>query len=320
MGYHGSLLGTLLGILLPISLGYLLKQTRLFHEVEIVALRKFVMRVALPFLIFQNLYHADTASLSQALPIVTAFALLTTLYTGAALLFAPLAASERKQRQTFAFAVFAGNYAFLGWGVVTAFLGAAALTRAVFFSMFFWPVFLICGLTMRHLDGGQKAGGEPGLLGVLVRHAGLPISVASGALALNLAKVSLPPMIDGFVFQFAALAIPLILFVIGQSLTLWMPLPRLRLVLGASLFRLIGGWGLGLLVVWLIRAVFPVDRLSQQVILLQAAMPTATMSTFFGEYVELDEELLSGTIAVSTLLSFFTLPLWVGLIRRLVPL
>ena len=35
------------------------------------------------------------------------------------------------------------------------------------------------------------------------------------------------------------------------------------------------------------------------------------MATFFGEYVPLDEKLLAGIIAVSTLLSFVTLPLWV---------
>ena len=64
--------------------------------------------------------------------------------------------------------------------------------------------------------------------------------------------------------------------------------------------------------------VFNLDVLSRQVILLQAVMPTATMATFFGEYVHVDEELLSGIIAVSTLLSFFTLPLWVMVIRVLV--
>lgn len=319
MNVGEPLIDTLLAILLPIAFGTLLKRTRLFRETEVAALRKFVMRVALPFLIFQNLYHADTASLGQALPIVCSFALLTALYTLAALLVAPLAAGQTRQRQTFAFAVFAGNYAFLGWGMVVSFLGAAALTRAVFFSMFFWPVFLVCGLTMRHLDRGSRSGGEPGLLTVLVRHAGLPISVAFFALTLNLAGVALPRAVNGFVAQFAALAIPLILFAIGQNLSLWMPLPRLRLVLGASLFRLVGGWGLGLLVVWLVRLVFPLDRLSQQVILLQAAMPTATMATFFSEYVELDEELLSGIITFSTLLSFLTLPVWVVLIRRLVP-
>jgi predicted permease len=81
---------------------------------------------------------------------------------------------------------------------------------------------------------------------------------------------------------------------------------------------LIGGFALGIAVVAVLRLFFNLDMLSRQVILLQAVMPTATMATFFGEYVSVDEELLSGIIAVSTLLSFLTLPLWVMVIRILV--
>jgi predicted permease len=73
-----------------------------------------------------------------------------------------------------------------------------------------------------------------------------------------------------------------------------------------------------LAVLAVLRLFFNLDILSRQVILLQAVMPTATMATFFGEYVAIDEELLSATIAVSTLLSFVTMPLWVMVIRVLV--
>jgi predicted permease len=319
MNANSEMIKTMLAIMLPIAFGYLLKQARLFKEIEIAALRKFVMRVALPFLIFQNLYHADVESLQQALPIVLAFVLLTTLYTLAARLLSPLAAGGEKQQLTFAFSVFAGNYAFLGWGVIVSFFGAKALTRAVFFSMFFWPVFLTCGffLRRRFCTSCEREAGA-GFLKILIRHAGVPIGSAAAALALNIARVPLPGAISGFVAQFAALAIPMILFAIGQNLQLFMPAARLRLVLVASFFRLVGGFALGLVVVATLRLVFNLDVLSRDVILLQAVMPTATMATFFSEYASMDEKLLSGIIAVSTLLSFVTLPLWVLVIRILV--
>jgi predicted permease len=292
---------------------------RLFKESEVAALRKFVVRVALPFLIFQNLYHADVESLQQALPIVLAFALLTALYTFAALLVSPRVTAGETQQLTFAFSVFAGNYAFLGWGVIVAFFGARALTRAVFVSMFVWPVLLTCGffLRRRFCTSCEREAGA-GFLKVLIRHAGVPIATAASALALNVARVRLPETLDGFIGQFAALAIPLILFAIGQNLQLFMPAARLRLVLAASLFRLAGGFARGVVVLAVLRLFFDLDLLSRQVILLQAVMPTATMATFFGEYVSLDEELLSGIIAVSTLISFLTLPLWVMVIHVLV--
>lgn len=319
MQLNREILNTMLAIMLPIALGYLLKLGRIFQESEISALRKFVMRVALPFLIFQNLYHADVASLQQALPIVLAFILLTILYTVAAGLISPMIADGEKQKLTFAFAVFAGNYAFLGWGVIVSFFGEQALTRAVFFSMFFWPVFLTCGFFLRRrFENGTDKAEKSGFFKILARHAGVPITVAAGGLTLNILGIRLPGTVNNFISQFAVLAIPMILFAIGQNLRLFMPAARLRLVLAASLFRLAGGFALGLVVVAALRLVFNLDMLSRQVILLQAVMPTATMATFFGEYVSVDEELLSGIIAVSTLLSFFTLPLWVLVIRILV--
>jgi predicted permease len=319
MQLNSEMLNTMLAILLPIALGYLLKLGRLFQESEIAALRKFVMRVAVPFLVFQSLYRADVESMQQALPIVLAFVLLTTLYTLAAGLLSPLIADGEKQRLTFAFAVFAGNYAFLGWGVIVSFFGNRALTRAVFFSMLFWPVFLTCGFFLRRrFENGTNNAEKSGFLKILVRHAGVPITTAAAALVLNIGRVRLPETLNSFIGQFAALAIPMILFAIGQNLRLLMPAAQLRLVLAASLFRLAGGFALGLAIVAVLRLFFNLDILSRQVILLQAVMPTATMATFFSEYIALDEELLSGIIAVSTLLSFLTLPLWVMVIRVLV--
>ncbi len=316
---NDDLLPTLLAILLPIAFGWLLKKARVFRENEVAALRKFVVRVALPFLIFQNLYRADVESLRQALPVIAGFVFLTALYTAAALLATPLIRADEGQQLTFAFSVFAGNYAFLGWGVIAAFFGAAALTRAVFFSMFFWPVFLVCGFVLRrrfcHVCALEPT---TGFFKVLARNAGVPIGTAAAALALNAAGVVLPRFLNDFVSQFAALAIPLILFAIGQNLVLLMPAERLRLVLTASFFRLVGGFALGLATVAAICLLFEVDDVSRRVILLQAVMPTATMATFFGEYVPLDEKLLSGIIAVSTLLSFVTLPLWVLAIQAIV--
>lgn len=314
-----DLLRTMLAILLPIAFGWLLKKARVFRDNEVAALRKFVVRIALPFLIFQNLYRADVESLRQALPVIAGFVLLTALYTAAALLLSPLLKADDGQKLTFAFSVFAGNYAFLGWGVIATFFGPAALTRAVFFSMFFWPVFLTCGFLLRRRFC-HVCEREPtvGFLKVLARNAGVPIGTAAAALALNIAGIGLPGFLNDFVSQFAALAIPLILFAIGQNLVLLMPAARLRLVLAASFFRLAGGFALGLATVAALCLLFEVDDMSRRVILLQAVMPTATMATFFGEYVPLDEALLSGIIAVSTLLSFVTLPLWVLAVNALV--
>lgn len=315
-----NLAALLMSLALPAALGYLLRRLRLFHDNEIPALRKFAMKVCVPFLIFTNLYHADMASMLQALPLVGAFIVMAALYCFTAYGTARITSTEKRLQLTVAYAVFAGNYVFLGWGVIGSFFGAAALVRGVFFSMFFWPVILISGFFLRHLLAGADAANSGRMfLAILGRDAGVPLVVTATALALNLTHVHLPAVIDDFATRFAAMAIPLILFVIGQNLRLRLPLDKLRLIATAAAIRLLAGFAIGLATVWIIGAIFSVDSLSRRVILLQAVMPTATMATFFAEHAPLDEELLSSIIAASTLLSFLTLPLWVTLIRRLLP-
>ena len=91
-----------------------------------------------------------------------------------------------------------------------------------------------------------------------------------------------------------------------------------RIVVLASAARLILGFVPGLLVVAAVRVLFLLDPLSQKVVLMQAVMPTATMATFFMEYVPLDGELLSAAITFSTIASLFTCPFWYWVIQSLV--
>jgi predicted permease len=320
MNRPADLTGLLLALVLPTLLGWLLRRVRLFKDHEIPALRKFAMKVCVPFLIFTNLYRADVASLMQAAPLVGAFTVLAALYGLAAWGTARLVARDTRLRLTVAYSIFAGNYVFLGWSVIGSFFGPVALVRGVFFSMFFWPVILVSGFFLRHLLAGPgESGSRKSFLAILGRDAGLPLAVTATALALNLVQVRLPVVLNEFAGRFAAMAIPLILFVIGQNLRLRFPADKLRLIAAASAVRLLAGVVLGLVAVWVVRLLFPVDPLSRRVILLQSVMPTATMATFFAEHAPLDEELLSSIIAASTLLSFLTLPLWATVIRHLVP-
>lgn len=319
MSSSPGILSVQLAILLPIALGYALRHLRVFDETEVGGLRKFVMKVGIPFMVFNNLLRADVQSLAQAAPIIVSFALVTVLFTVAAHFTAPLVSVDPLQRAAYSCSVFAGNYAFLGWGVIASFYGEQALTRAVFFTMFFWPVFLLTGFWLDHhskrdLDPGSR---RP-FLPILIRNAGVPLSASAAAILMNVLGGRLPVVLDDFVRSVAAIGVPLILFSIGLSLRVKLPRSKVRIVVLASVARLIVGFVPGLLVVVAVRMLYPLDPLSQKVVLMQAVMPTATMATFFMEYVPLDGELLSAAITFSTIASLFTLPFWFWVIQRLV--
>ncbi|MCP5103354.1 MAG: hypothetical protein GY950_08245 [bacterium] len=307
-----NILMLLVAIVLPIVLGYFFRMIKLFDEKEINALRKFVVKVSVPFLIFKNLYKANIESLGQLFPAAAGYLLLTVFFTITGYFVSRWISPAKSKQNAYAFSVFAGNYAFLGWGVVYMFYGDGGLTRAVFFTMFFWPIFLLCGFWMVHREkrGTGASGSVPPFLTVLIQNASVPLITSIVSIGMNMTRVPVPSVVWDFVEKFAAFSIPMILFTIGLNFKLKMPRAKLKVLLAASLHRLVLGFGLGLLTLFIIRLIFNVDLLLQKMLLIESVMPTATMTVFYIEYTDIDKELHAGIIAFSTMLSLLTIPFW----------
>ncbi|HOB71841.1 MAG TPA: AEC family transporter, partial [bacterium] len=140
----------------PIFLGWFFKQTKIFREGDISVLRKFVVKVTVPFIIFRNLYHADINEMGQLIPAAAAFFTVSILFTAAVLLIRKFTSSQKEISNSFCIGSFMGNYGYLGWGVLFYFYGESGFTRAVFFTVFFWPVFLLLGFVMVVILSARK--------------------------------------------------------------------------------------------------------------------------------------------------------------------
>ncbi len=304
---------SLFPIIAPIALGYLCRKLSLFTSEHAALFRTLVVRVTVPFLIFKNLSKADLAAVSQALPVTAAFLTVSLLYAASGFGLARKLFSHRRLCSSYVFGTFVGNYAFLGWGVLLIFWGEAALTRAVFFSMFFWPGFIVIGFFLVRLtNSGERSGqgGKAPVTRLLLQNASIPIGTVVLSLFCNFYRIVPPKPVWTVIDQFAGITVPLILFAVGLSLKIRMPASDMKVVLLASAHRLILGGLIGWLAAELVGLLFPLDPLSVKVVVLQAVMPTATMSPFFAAYSRMDDRLLGSIIAVSTLISLFTLPLW----------
>jgi predicted permease len=312
-----DILNLLITILLPMVLGYFFKFINLFDEKEINALRKFVVKVGIPFLIFKNLSSSNIESLNQFFPAFCGFFILTVTSLFFGYFVSNYISRDKEKQNAFAFTVFVGNYAFLGWGVIHSFYGEQALTRAVFFTMLFWPVFLLCGFWLIHKKSKEAHISRKVFLEALFKNASIPIFTAAVAIALNLLQVKIPPIGKNFIDKFSAITIPMILFTIGLNLKLRMKYSDLKIVFAASFFRLIFSFAFGLVAVVITRLLLPVDLLTQKVILIESIMPTAAMATFYIEYINMDKKLVSGIIAFSTILSLATIPFWYFIVEKI---
>ncbi|MCX6582873.1 MAG: AEC family transporter [Candidatus Aminicenantes bacterium] len=312
-----DILMLLLVLVLPIGVGYLLRLTRIFNDKETDVLRKFVIRVCVPFLVFKNLYKTETSVLDQLLPSIFAFVLLCILYTGAAYLLSQVVSHVKPHRDTYAFAVSMGNYMFLGWGVVHSFYGEAAFTRAVFFTIFFWPVFLLGGFWLAHRQGSKD--GKRSFLSLIISNGGVALAAALLGIVMNRFHIPIPGIISDLVDKFAVFTIPMILMVIGLNFALIMPKANFKIIAAATFTRLIGGFALGFATLVITRFLFSPDLLTGRVILMESIMPTAALTVFFVDHSEMDKELLAGIITFSTLISLATIPLWYVVIEKFFP-
>lgn len=308
----------MLQLVLPMVLGLLSRWLRLLPENASEALRIFVVRICMPFLIFQNLFDARVDSLPQFFPSAGAFILISLLFALTGVWAARLAFAEGKRRNAYFIAVFMGNYGFLGWGVMHSFYGPEAFTRAVFFSLPYWPVFLIVGFAALLRMNHRSAGTSPSMGRMILANGLAPIAAAVLGVAANLGGLSLPGPVAVLIKGFAAMAIPLILFTVGMGLTLRMHSGDWKTLALAAVHRLLFGFLLGWIAWRLVSLVLPVDGLTARVILMEAVMPTAAMSPFFTLYFASDRQLVDGAIAGTTLLSMATLMLWYPLVEWLV--
>ncbi|HDS02902.1 MAG TPA: AEC family transporter [Firmicutes bacterium] len=304
-----SLFHVVLSILLPISLGILFRFFG-FTQEESTALRKFVIKVTVPFIVFRNLLQADLESLTQILPSVTAMILMTVLFSATALGASRFLPHHKDLRHAFIFSTFVGNYGYLGWGVMNQFYGDAGFTRAVFFTLFFWPVFLLAGFALIYLLNKKEDFSHRGLLLILGKNSAPPLLSAAAGLLCNLFTFHPPPLLNTLINQFAAMTVPLILFTIGLSFHFILKRSDLPTILLSCIHRLFLGYLIGLATCAFVSLFFSLDPITKKVILMESVMPTAAMAPFFAEHISLDKKVQASVITLSTAFSLLTIPLW----------
>jgi predicted permease len=144
------------------------------------------------------------------------------------------------------------------------------------------------------------AKGENGFAEVLK----LPLLYGSiGGLALALSDTVLPRLVMEPIEMLADMAIPILLLSLGAQLRN-LPIAELRHSVAAVVIRMGGGVAFAALFV----ALFDVQGLDRQVLLLSAGMPPAVINVVFAERYGRDPGLVASSIVIGTLVSVITIP------------
>ena len=314
-----KLLELVLSINFPIFLGWIFKQFKLFPDNESGVLKKFVIKVTVPFLIFRNLYKADTKEFSQMLPMILSLCLILVFSAILVVSLRGFSSSDKKVSNSFCVGSFVGNYSYLGWGVLSYFYGENGFTRGVFFSMFFWPAVLSTGFSMAWFLSRASSGksSKDKMVRALVSNAVPPVVSAALAMSMNFYGIKIPAWFEQSISSIANITIPAILFTVGLSLSVMLKKETFRPVILGTLFRTVFGMAVGIVVLFIVSFCFKnVDITTKKVILMESVMPSAATSPFFADFVDSDKEIVSGIVTFSTLFALLSLPFWYFMIEK----
>ena len=142
------------------------------------------------------------------------------------------------------------------------------------------------------------------VIGALIRNP-LLMSTLLGLMG-NLAGLQMPTSIDILLTRLGAASVPIGILCVGASLS-WQPaqgsLPVLSWLIAVKLLLMPAA-------AWLISTLMALDSVKTQMLVLFASLPTASAAYVLAVRMGGDGRMVGITITMSTLLSAFTIPLW----------
>jgi len=283
---HQSHLQTVIPIFSIILVGYAIGK---YRKVDIQAFVDLIVYIAGPCLIFASISRSDI-NLTDFTTIAGAALAIILIMAFSAFLIFKLTRSDRKG--LYLPLVF-GNTSYLGYPVALFAFGMDGLSRAVIYDMMNSLVIFSLGIyIVHHKNELQEAFKVPLLYAVVI------------GLAVNLLQIPVPDLVFTPIELIGMITIPLALLVLGYKLT-EIRISAAKIAILASVFR-IGG---GVLVALAMINLLSIDGLVKDIIVLQAAMPSAVMAMILAAKYNRDASLVASVVLITTVLSMISIPL-----------
>lgn len=281
-------------IILPtfliILVGYAIsKVKRLRFDVQ--TLLDLIVYIAAPALIITSIARSDINLIDFA---TLAGAALTIILIMALAAFLIFKITQSDKKGLYLPMVF-GNTSFLGYPIALAAFGIDGLALAVVYDMMHSLLIYSLGIyIVQQKNEIREIFKVPLLYAVVI------------GMVLNLLKIPIPDMLFAPVELIGMTAIPLALLVLGYKLAeMKINLSVAKIAVLASIFRILGGLLLAISII----SLFSIEGLVRDIIVLQAAMPSAIMALVLATKYNRDASLVAAVVFITTLLSIISIPL-----------
>lgn len=290
---------TLLPVLLVAGAGYLLAR---FVPLDGRTLGRFLFFLATPCLVFRSLYNmtVDMTALGHIVAVTAGV-----LVIGMGLGYLAGAGLTRRNRSGLVLASAISNNGNMGIPICLFAFGEPGVALATIY-------YAVSSFFSNTVGVVVASSGSTSVLRALVYALRAPVLYAAVlGLLLNQTQTTVPDGIEKAVDLLAGAAVPGMLVLLGAQLRSTHFSGQHRIVWRSVVIRLV----ISPFVAWGLCTLLGVHGLEQQVLIVQAAMPTAVMTTVLATEYDAAPHLVAAAVLASTLLSMVSLSIVLGLMQ-----
>ena len=287
---------------LMIIVGMLLKRFNVLNEQHSSLLSKIVLNISLPSLIFTNIATADIGGDMIYLPIISFGLSFICILIGLA--YSKIRGYSKVKTWTIIILLAMMNTAFIGYPIVLGVYGNEGFLHAIFYDLAIAVMFVIFGVTLSNVFGGDKR--EVLKNGLTF----IPLWAIVLGIIFNVFNIPMGYVLENSLNYLGNSAIPLIMLSLGLTINFREFRSYLSDTLCLSFFRLL----LAPVILYVILLWVGFDGLILRVSVLESAMPTAMNALVLAITYDLDVEIVSSVVFVTTILSLITLPVIISIL------
>lgn len=300
-----------LPIFLVMCVGYMLKRKKILDEDFVKRANILVFNVALPIKLFSDVFKTSFNEYFD-LKFIIFIVSCTILSVIVTWLLGILIIKEKPQLGAFVHGSFRGNFLYIGLSLMENITGSIGL-KAPLVIAFIIPLYNILAviiLTYTNINQNSKVSATKMLRNIASNP--LIIAIILGAIASNLG-VEIPTFAIRTMSYFEAVATPLALITIGASFSFGKATENLGASLLASLLKLV----IIPLAAVTIAIVIGFNNEDVLLIYLLFGVPTATVSFIMTAAMNGDKDLSTNIIMTTTILSNFTMTLFIFVFKTI---
>lgn len=301
-----SVTAALAGIFLPIFLGIIARTGNYIPARNRPVIQQFAVRITIPAMIFSSLREMDFQTAGQFLPMslgLFIFMAMTWLALwGIIFLLQKRFQWIRRYRSELLLISFTGNVGYICWKLHELTAGMEGLQRGIFYTGFYWPYLIFFAFLTVHvskLSRKRKPDKKEFAFNIIPILTMLFLGLAAG-----IGDARLPEWVIRLTDSFGSMAIPLVLFCMGLSISLKNSLKLVRPLVPFLMIRLAVWIG----ATWVMIHLPWYDDTSRQVLMINALAPLGVNPMVVSDMFGLDTEFIANSTVISTIIFLLFIP------------